>query len=255
MTGSRARLLLAVLLSVSFGAHAEWSYFGALPAGAGDAYVDLLSRSQVGDRSRIRFLANYAAPHVERDGTSIRSSTSTQEFECAARRTHLLERQVHDASFAQGATRATQLHDQPWQAIAPGSRGESLMALACSPLSLVVAPTRDWTAQPLVAGSVDLRYDPAHTQRQGQMLSLRWLMEQAPEGLQPPEDHKAASTEVEMGIDCDKQRILSTTGLGRSASNGRGSAATISARTQEDALDQALPAPLATLVRKLCSAR
>ena len=255
MTLQRAKLLLAILLPVSFGAHAEWSYFGPLPEGSGDAYVDLLSRSQTGDRSRIRLLANYAAPHVEPDGTSIRSSTSTQEFECATRRAHLLERHVHDASFAQGSTRAAEIHDQPWQVIPPGSRGESLMAVACAPATLLMAPTRDWTAQPLVMGSQSLRYDPAHTQRRGQNLSLRWLMEQAPEGLQPPDDHRAVSTEAEMSIDCDKRRILSTTGIGRSAPNGRGSAATVSARIQEDALDQGLPAPLATLALRLCEAR
>ena len=68
---------------------ADCRYLGPLPAG-GDAYLDLASRSQADGRSRIRLLANYSAPHAERDGTSIRSSTSVQEFECATRRTHLL---------------------------------------------------------------------------------------------------------------------------------------------------------------------
>ena len=250
---TRATVLLTVLLPLSFSAYADWSYLGPLPAG-GDAYLDLASRSQADGRSRIRLLANYSASHAERDGTSIRSSTSVQEFECATRRAHLLERRVHEGPFAQGVTRVTPVRDDPWRDVPPGSRGESVLAVACPAWTLVDAPTNDWAAQPLVPGSPNLRYDRAHTQHHGQRLTLRWMMEQAPDGLQPPAGHSAASTEAEMDIDCDRRRILSTVGIGHSEASGRGSAVTISARTQEDALDDSLPAPLAALARRLCAA-
>jgi len=250
----RTSVLLTFLLPVAFSAQADWSYFGQLPAG-GEAYLDLSSRSRTSDHSRLRLLANYAAPHGERDGTSIRSSTSIQEFECTARRTRLLERRVYEAPYGQGASRFTPVKDDPWKDVPPGSRGASLMAVACAAMPLIDAPTQDWSVQPLVPDSSTLRYDHSHLQRQGQRLTLRWLMEQAPGGLQAPASHKAASTEVEMSIDCDKRIILATMGIGRAEADGRGAAVTISAVVQEQALDEGLPGPLLALANKWCSAR
>ena len=132
-----------------------------------------------------------------------------------------------------------------------------MLAVACPALTLLDAPTNDWAAQPLVPGSPNLRYDRAHTQHHGQRLTLRWMMERAPDGLQPPAGHSARrSTEAEMDIDCDRRRILSTVGIGRSEASGRGYAVTISARTQEDVLDDSMPVPvpLTALARQLCAA-
>jgi hypothetical protein len=250
----RTRILLAALLLASFSAHADWSYFGQLPAG-GEAYLDLASRSTTDKQSRIRLLANYSAPHAERDGTSILSSTSIQEFECTAHRTRLLDRRVHDGSFGQGASRVTSVQGDTWKDVPAGSRGASLMTVACVAMPLIDAPTRDWSAQPLVPGSTTLRYDPSHTKRDGQRLIIRWLMEQAPGGLQPPASHKAASTEAQMSIDCGTRTILATLGIGRAEAAGRGAPVTISAVTQAQALDQGLPGPLMALASERCAAR
>ncbi|WP_157281789.1 surface-adhesin E family protein [Pelomonas sp. Root1237] len=235
-------------------AHADWSYVG--PTAAGEMFVDLASRERQGDLGRVRVMANFDQPRAEQGGAKYRSSSSVQEFDCSGRRLHLLSRQTHDAAFAQGASRVTRMPaPDPWKAVPAGTRAEGMLALACADQPLLDAPTRDWPRQPLVTGSQTLRHDPTHTRRDGDLLSLRWLMQSPPADAHPPASHAAQSTEVETTLSCSRQVALASTGAGRAAREGQGAAVVIAVITSESALADTLPPELEVVARKLCAAQ
>ncbi|PTT92187.1 hypothetical protein DBR42_02520 [Pelomonas sp. HMWF004] len=189
----RGTVTSGLLLCLVLPAHADWSYIG--PTAGGEVFVDLASRALQGNLGRVRVMANFDQPRAEQGGSKYRSSSSVQEFDCAGRRLHLLSRQTHDATFAQGASRATPMSaPDPWKTVPAGMRAEGMLALACADQPLLDAPTRDWPRQHLVTGSQTLRHDPSHTRRDGDLLSLRWLMQAPPADAQPPA--RAASQEV-----------------------------------------------------------
>lgn len=249
----RGTVASGLLLCLVLPAHADWSYLG--PTAGGEVFVDLASRARQGNLGRVRVMANFDQPRAEQSGLKYRSSSSVQEFDCAGRRLHLLSRQTHEATFAQGASRATPMPaPDPWKAVPAGSRAEGMLALACADQSLLDAPTRDWPRQPLVAGSQTLRHDPTHTRRDGDLLSVRWLMQAPPADAQPPASHAAQSTEVETTLSCGRQVALASTGIGRAAREGAGAAVVIVVVTAESALSDALPPELEVIARKLCAA-
>lgn len=247
----RRTIVAGLLWCMGSAAHAQWSYLG--PTQGGDVYVALASRSKADGHGRLRLLANLDQPRTERDGSTYRSSVAIQEFDCPGRRVRQGERHTFGDLFAKGTSRPTPLHDEPWKAVPAGSRADGLLRLACDETPLLDLPTRDWLKQPLVPGSQTLRYDPSHTLRDGDRLSLRWLMEEPPANVRPPAGYAAKSTEAEMTIDCSKGLILSTTGLGRASTQGQGTAVVIATVLTEVPLDNGLPEGLAALARQLCS--
>lgn len=249
---NQAALLLALSL-VCPAAFADWTYLGPLPA-RGDVFVDLASRVKDQKQASLRLLANYAAPHAEPNGTRILSAVSVQGFECGPGTTRLQDRRTYEGRFAQGKAQVAHVPDGPWQEVPPASRGMEMMVVACLPVPLLDQPTKDWASEPVVAGDMPLRYDRDHTRREGRRLTLRWLMEQPPAGLQPPPGYVAASTEVETFIDCGKPGAVMSVGLGRSKPQGQGAAVAISVNSKAASLDDAMPPPLATLARQLCAA-
>lgn len=250
----RGTVASGLLLCLVLPAHADWSYLG--PTAGGEVFVDLASRERQSNLGRVRVMANFEQPRAEPGGAKYHSSSSVQEFDCAGRRLHLLSRQTHDGTFAQGASRATPMPaPDPWKAVPAGTRAEGMLALACANQPLLDAPTRDWPHQPLVAGSQTLRHDPMHTRRDGDLLSLRWLMQAPPADVRPPISHMTRSTEVDTTVSCSRQVALTSTGIGRAAVEGQGAATVIAVVTAESALADTLPPELEALVRGLCAAR
>lgn len=250
----RSTVASGLLLCLALPAHADWSYLG--PTSGGEVFVDLASRVRQGNLGRVRVVANFDQPRAEQGGAHYRSSSSVQEFDCAGRRLHLLSRQTHDGAFGLGASRVTPMQaPDSWKAVPVGTRAEGMLALACAAQPLLDLPTRDWPRQPLVAGSQTLRHDPAHTRRDGDLLSLRWLMQAPPADARPPVSHVARSTEVDTIISCSRQLALTSTGIGRATVEGQGAAMVVAVVTAESALADTLPPELEALARGLCAAR
>ena len=129
--GQQMRNIIATLSLAALTGNAVAGWIVASDTDGHTRYVDVNTIRRSANTVKMWTLLDYKQPELDSNGKSYLSSVRISEYDCAERRTRVLQASRYQGKMRGGDMVSSTNHTFSWDYVEPGTVGETILEIAC----------------------------------------------------------------------------------------------------------------------------